>query len=213
MYEIAEHSTYDGLWLGELVRNRKGKPSVRIGDERITSSEEAMARICTVFCFLVFAISASAAELPARKAGLWEITSSASGRAMKMQHCIDGSTDQAMQGHGGAAAASDCSKRDVQKSRSTMTVDSVCTVAGKAVTSHIVVNGSFDSEYTMAITSQGGGVPGGQSGVTLTARWLGPCAADQKPGDMIMPNGTKMNILNMPKGRGQPGTAGAPANR
>jgi hypothetical protein len=47
----------------------------------------------------------------------------------------------------------------------------------------------------------------------LTARWLGPCAADQKPGDMIMPNGTKMNILNMPKARGQPGTAGAPANR
>ena len=28
-----------------------------------------------------------------------------------------------------------------------MTVNSVCTVAGKAVTSHIVVNGSFDSEY------------------------------------------------------------------
>ena len=172
-----------------------------------------MARICTVFCFLVFATSASAAELPARKAGLWEITSSASGRSMKMQHCIDASTDQAMQGHGGAAAASDCSKRDVQKSGSTMTVDSVCTVAGKAVTSHIVVNGSFDSEYTVNITSQGAGGPGGQSGVTLKARWLGPCAADQKPGDMIMPNGTKINILNMPKGRGQPGTAGAPANR
>lgn len=171
-----------------------------------------MARICTVFFFLVFATSASAAELPARKAGLWEITSSASGRSMKMQQCIDASTDQAMQGHGGAAAASDCSKRDVQKSGSTMTVDSVCTVAGKAVTSHIVVNGSFDSEYTMNITSQGA-ARGGQSGVTLTARWLGPCAADQKPGDMIMPNGTKMNILNMPKGRGQPGTAGAPANR
>lgn len=69
-----------------------------------------------------------------------------------------------MQGHGGAAAGNDCSKRDVQKSGSTMTVDSVCTVAGKAVTSHIVVNGSFDSEYTMNITSQGAGGPGGQSG-------------------------------------------------
>jgi len=57
------------------------------------------------------------------------------------------------------------------------------------------------------------GDPGGQSGVALKARWLGPCAADQKPGDMIMPNGTKMNILNMPKARGQPGTAGAPPNR
>ena len=212
MYEFAEYSNYDGLWLAELVRNRKVKPFVRIGDERITSSEEVMARICTVFFFLVFAASASAAELPARKAGLWEITSSASGRSMKMQQCIDASTDQAMQGHGGAAAGNDCSKRDVQKSGSTMTVDSVCTVAGKAVTSHIVVNGSFDSEYTMNITSQGA-ARGGQSGVTLTARWLGPCAADQKPGDMIMPNGTKMNILNMPKARGQPGTAGAPANR
>jgi hypothetical protein len=144
---------------------------------------------------------------------LWEITSSASGRSMKMQQCIDASTDQAMQGDGGAAAGNDCSKRDVQKSGSTMTVDSVCTVAGKAVTSHIVVNGSFDSEYTMNITSQGAGGPGGQSGVALKARWLGPCAADQKPGDMIMPNGTKMNILNMPKARGQPGTAGAPPNR
>jgi hypothetical protein len=212
MYEFAEYSNYDGLWLAELVRNRKVKPFVRIGDERITSSEEVMARVCAVLFFLVFATSASAAELPARKAGLWEITSSASGRSMKMQQCIDASTDQAMQGHGGAAAGNDCSKRDVQKSGSTMTVDSVCTVAGKAVTSHIVVNGSFDSEYTMNITSQGA-ARGGQSGVTLTARWLRPCAADQKPGDMIMPNGTKMNILNMPKARGQPGTAGAPADR
>ena len=212
MYEFAEYSNYDGLWLAELVRNRKVKPFLRNGDERSTSSEEVMARICTVFFFLVFATAASAAELPVRKAGLWEITSSASGRSMKMQQCIDASTDQAMQGHGGAAAGNDCSKRDVQKSGSTMTVDFVCTVAGKAVTSHIVVNGSFDSEYTMNITSQGA-ARGGHSGVTLTARWLGPCAADQKPGDMIMPNGTKMNILNMPKARGQPGTAGAPADR
>jgi Protein of unknown function (DUF3617) len=123
---------------------------------------------------------------------------------------IDASTDQALQSRGGAAGGNDCSKRDVQRSGSTMAVDSVCTVAGKAVTSHIVINGSFDSEYTMNITSQSAGVPGGQSVVTLKAKWLGPCAADQKPGDMIMPNGMKMNILNMPKGRGQPGTASAP---
>jgi hypothetical protein len=169
-----------------------------------------MARIYTAFFVVIFATSASAAELPARKAGLWEIASSASGRSMKMQQCIDASTDQALQSRGGAAGGNDCSKRDVQRSGSTMAVDSVCTVAGKAVTSHIVINGSFDSEYTMNITSQSAGVPGGQSVVTLKAKWLGPCAADQKPGDMIMPNGMKMNILNMPKGRGQSGTASAP---
>ena len=53
-------------------------------------------------------------------------------------------------------------------------------------------------------------MPGGQSVVTLKAKWLGPRAADQKPGDVIMPNGMKMNILNMPKGGGQPGTASTP---
>ena len=32
----------------------------------------------------------------------------------------------------------------------------------------------------------------------MNAKWLGPCAADQKPGDMIMPNGMKLNIQNLP---------------
>ena len=87
------------------------------------------------------------------------------------------------------------------------------TVAGKTVTSHTAINGSFDSEYTMNITSQKADAPGGQSTIMMTAKWLGPCAADQQPGDMIMPNGMKMNILNLPKGRGQPGTAVAPDRR
>src|SRR5438270_4381612 len=102
-----------------------------------------MARICAVLIIVFFATSALAAELPARKAGLWEITSNVGGRSMQMQQCTDASTDQALQSRGGAAGGSDCSKRDVQRSGTTMTVDSVCTVAGKAVTSHMVINGSF----------------------------------------------------------------------
>ena len=61
-----------------------------------------------------------------------------------------------------------------------------------------VITGSLDSAYTMTVTSQGGLMPGGTK-ITVTARWLGPCAADQKPGDMIMGNGFKMNILEMQK--------------
>jgi hypothetical protein len=40
--------------------------------------------------------------------------------------------------------------------------------------------------------------------MTMSAKWLGPCAADQRPGDMIMPNGMKINILDLQK-RGVPG--------
>jgi hypothetical protein len=94
----------------------------------------------------------------------------------------------------------------VQKSATGMTVDSVCTIAGKTMTSHIVVNGSFDSNYAMTITSEGGALPAART-ITLEAKWLGPSGADQKPGDTIMSNGVKMNIVDMQKAMRAPAAA------
>jgi hypothetical protein len=174
---------------------------------------QAMRRIgAALFLLVIGAVPAVAAELPNRKAGLWEITTDAGKQAMKIQQCIDAATDHAMQARGGAAPQGDCSKRDVQKSGNTTTIDSVCTFGGKTRTSHVVITGSFDSEYSMTVTGQTEGQPAGRT-VTLSAKWLGPCAADQRPGDMIMPNGMKMNIQNMQnmqKGMMPPGGAGAP---
>ena len=150
-------------------------------------------------CFLLSSacVPASASDYPTRKAGLWEITTNVASHSIKMQQCIDAKTDQAMQAHAGTAPQGDCSKHEVQKSGATMTIDSVCTFGGKTRTSHIVVTGSFDSEYTLTMTSQAEGTPAATV-VTLNAKWLGPCASDQKPGDMIMPNGMKLNIQNLP---------------
>jgi len=122
-----------------------------------------------------------------------------------MRQCIDAATDQMMQSSAGPYAQRACSKRDVQRSAGSLTIDSVCTVAGKTVTSHAVVTGSFDSAYTMTLTSQSEGVPGGSHTTTIAAKWLGPCAADQKPGDMIMANGMKVNVLDVQKLGTQPG--------
>jgi hypothetical protein len=149
-----------------------------------------------------------AAELPPRKAGLWEMkTTVASGRTISMQQCVDAKTDEVMQATSAANAQRDCSKRDVQKSGNTITIDSVCTMAGKPRTAHTVITGSFDSGYTMAITSQTDGAP---RTINIEAKWLGPCAADQKPGDTIMPNGAKMNVLDMKKDAPPSATPGAP---
>src|SRR5262249_20051242 len=38
----------------------------------------------------------------------------------------------------------------------------------------------------------------GTSNMTIEAKWLGACQADQKPGDMILANGRKLNINDMP---------------
>jgi hypothetical protein len=147
---------------------------------------------------------AAAAELPARKAGLWEIKTTTNGRTISVQQCVDAATDQAMQANAGPVSQRSCSKRDIQKSGDTTTVDSTCTIAGKTSTHHTVITGSFESGYTMTMTTQGDGIPVART-TAMTAKWTGPCAADQKPGDMIMPNGTKINLADMQKRVGQPG--------
>jgi hypothetical protein len=157
---------------------------------------------------VIGAMPALAAELPSRKAGLWELKMNFENRnapGQVIQQCIDAATDQMMQSGVGSNAQAACSKRDVQRSGSTITIDSTCTVGGKTANSHSVISGSFDSAYTMTVTSDSAGIPGGKMSMTMAAKWLGPCTSDQKPGDMIMGNGTKINIQDMNKRGAQPG--------
>src|ERR1700755_1421773 len=100
---------------------------------------------------LLAVMPALAAELPSRKPGLWEIKMNFENRdipGQTMQQCIDAATDQMMQSNMGRDEGA-CSKRDVQRSATGITMDSTCTVGGKTVTSHAVITGSFDSAYTM----------------------------------------------------------------
>jgi hypothetical protein len=151
---------------------------------------------------------AAAADMPARKPGLWEMKMSFEGRAaalQSIQQCIDAATDQIMQSSASNIGSQNCSKRDVVKSGDTTTIDSVCSVAGRNATSHAVVTGSFDSAYTMTVASKSDVGPG--INMTVAAKWLGPCLADQKPGDLILPGGIKMNLRDMANRIGVPGGA------
>jgi hypothetical protein len=156
---------------------------------------------------IVCATPAAALDLPARKPGLWEIKTTFEGRnlpAQTSQHCIDAETDKLMNAVGGDMRKEACSKQEVQKVGSTIVVDSVCKFGPITSTSHGVVSGDFNSAYTVKVTSKREGGPnipgmpaGGTSNMTINAKWLGACAADQKPGDIIMAGGRKMNIRDM----------------
>ena len=162
-----------------------------------------------LFILVLGVTSAMAAELPSRKAGLWDLsTKLPDGRSVSVQQCVDAKTDAALQSMSGAMTQRACSKRDVQRSGDTITIDLVCTIAGRTRTAHVVITGSFDSGYTMVLASNGPGTPARTT--TMTAKWLGPCAAGQKPGDMIMANGMKMNLLDMQKGLSRPGAPMGP---
>ena len=164
-------------------------------------------RLPLLLAAVLAATPALALDMPPRKAGLWELKMSMEGRSMPMQtfqHCIDAATDKAMNDVGGGMREQ-CAKQDMQRSGNTITVDSVCNIGGATTTSRAVVTGDFNSAYTVKVSSKrdgGPAIPGlpAETNMTIEARWTGPCKADQKPGDVVMANGMKMNVIEMRKG-------------
>ncbi len=166
-----------------------------------------MRRLLLLAAASILATPAAALDLPARKPGLWEIKMTMEDRNLPpqtSQHCIDAETDKLMNSLGGDMRKDACSKQDVKKVGATIVVDSVCTFGPMTSTSHAVVTGDFNSAYTVTVASKRAGgpnIPGmpadGASNMTIEAKWLGACAADQKPGDMIMAGGRKVNIRDM----------------
>jgi len=166
-------------------------------------------RVLMLAGLLAAAVPASATDMPARKPGLWEIRTEFAGHnlpARTIRECIDAATDKVMNANFGGGAGQTCSKRDIEQSGATMTIDSVCAINGATIVSHAVVSGSFDSAYTVDVASkrEGAAASGmrvyGESHIKIAAKWLGPCTGGQRPGDMIMENGMTMNILDLKKG-------------
>jgi hypothetical protein len=158
------------------------------------------------FAMLMFisAASALAADLPARKPGLWQLKLALEEFAtlppQLAEHCIDAATDKLMDVTGSNMQQAACSKPDVQKVGSTFVVDSVCKMGSFAMNSHAVISGDLNSAYTVKVTSKQVGEPvagiPASSSMTIEAKWVGACKADQKPGDMIMA-GRKVNVRDM----------------
>ena len=167
----------------------------------------------SVFSALVvltqFAVpKAGAVEAPVRKAGLWEMKMVRTGSPMPemtMQHCTDEATDKAMSTGFAPASTETCTKHELQKTATGYVSDSVCSIAGTSITAHADITGDFNSAYTVKSTSHTEGGPAAaphDATTTIEAKWLGACKADQKPGDIVMPGGFKMNVKDMQKLKG-----------
>lgn len=149
------------------------------------------------------AAPASALDLPPRKPGLWDIRMVMEGRslpAMNAQHCLDAETDKLLGIMGNESMRGACSKNELQKVGDTYVIDAVCKFGPANMTTKSIVTGSFDSAYTVKTTSVSDGGPApGKSEMTIEARWAGACQAGQKPGDIMMGDGIKMNVRDLQK--------------
>jgi hypothetical protein len=151
------------------------------------------------FGALALAGAAGADELPLRKPGLWEMKVVKVGSnlpSITMQHCTDATVDKDMADSVSPMVKRVCSKRDVQKTATGYATDSVCTIAGTSVTSHSDIVGDFNSAYRVIIQAHLDKGPDQVRDTTtqIDAKWLGECKPDQKPGDVVMPGGIKINV-------------------
>jgi hypothetical protein len=165
--------------------------------------------VCLGICLvtLLAAPEARAADLPLRKAGLWEMKVVRTGSPMPemtMQHCTDETTDKQMSTAFSPMSKEICSKNDIQQTATGYATDSVCSVAGASMTSHSDITGDFNSAYTVKTTTHSDRGPAGLHDTTIAieAKWLGACKPDQKPGDIVMPGGFKLNIKDAEKLKG-----------
>jgi uncharacterized protein DUF3617 len=157
-----------------------------------------------VLATLGVCIQAQAFDFPKRKSGLWEIETSSGahpGAAQKAQMCIDQKTDDALNQMGTGMSEDMCSKSNIRREGSAIVTDSVCKFGTTTATTHSVVTGQFDSAYKVETQSTYDPPMAGmkEGSAVIHARWVGPCKPDQKPGDMILPSGVKVNVNDRPK--------------
>ena len=93
---------------------------------------------------------------------------------------------------------------DIKTTGNRVTIHTVCKMDDSTATTDGAFEGSFDSAYTGSTTTRFSPPFRGmsESKMRQKARWLGPCKAGQKPGDVIVPGigGINLNqLMNDPK--------------
>lgn len=171
-----------------------------------------MRRCLPLFALGLSSLPVMAAEMPPRKPGLWEMRMSVDGVKMPpqlAQHCIDAETDKLMSDMGNGMQKEMCEKHEMSKNGDTLVVDSVCNIGGVNTTTRAEISGDFNSAYTVKVRSKREDSPAAKKmpgppemNMTIAAKWAGDCKKGQKPGDMIMPGGVKINVHEMQKMQG-----------
>ena len=197
VYSRAEHE------VSQYPLHRAPRSAVKgiapgVGGALRMRSQMRVSAVLASCCFTCIAASAWANDMPARKPGLWEVsmhmdTANAPTEVTKL--CLDAATDAAMQGL--ASTSSSCSKKEMRRDGDVVTSNSVCKFGGTEMTSQAVATFSGDTAYHVEIKTQYKPpmMGRGESTMTQDAKWVGACPADMRPGDVIAPNGMRMNMM------------------
>jgi len=129
------------------------------------------------------------AQMPQRKAGLWEQTVHNGQMNQTTRICLDAATEAKLGIEGTPKGPNPCTQSAVTRTPGGWEFSSSCDMGemGK-MTTHGVASGDFGSSYQVDVdsTTTGAQAPemNGRHRFSIAAKWLGPCPAGMAGGDM-----------------------------
>jgi len=152
----------------------------------------------------VFAGAAHAqAGAPPRKPGLWEMRIQAEGRRAGQEQvihqCVDAASDSMLRDGGRRTEEERCTRYEPRRVGANTVVDAVCKVGRSTATIRTEISGDPSSDFRAETrTTYNPPLRGRAQGhAVMHARWTGPCAPGQKPGEIVLPGGNTLQ----PRGR------------
>ncbi|HEX6859850.1 MAG TPA: DUF3617 family protein [Caulobacteraceae bacterium] len=145
---------------------------------------------------------------PARKPGMWRqvTTVEGLGAAPPMDMCLDKATDNKLAWWAQQGVRGGCARNDIkQNADGSWTFASVCEAPGgiKTITEG-TATGDFQSSYKVSAVSTTTGAPNlemnGKRNVTIESTWVGECTGDMRPGDIRLPDGNLLNVVELSGG-------------
>ncbi len=151
------------------------------------------------------------APIPARKDGLWEVTVRSDDLVLKragrpslqpatVRQCTSADAESIML-LSIVPGQEDCHERQVRQRRGKgasagYDIRTVCYVHDNRVNTQMELQGDLQSTYHGTFSTTFPQTPLNNTGrVVFEGRWLGACQAGQRPGDMLLPNGVTVNVL------------------
>ncbi|CAG1010489.1 hypothetical protein BURK2_04045 [Burkholderiales bacterium] len=150
--------------------------------------------------FIAAPALAQSLDLPARKDGLWQMSTASAGSPPSISTmCIDKTFGKEMMQMGSGMQKEMCSKHDLKREGNKVHMHSVCKFGETLATTQGTAVFSGDTGYRMDMhTLYNPPVMGmKEAKTTIEAKWLGPCKPGQKPGDVTMANGMTINMRGM----------------
>lgn len=148
--------------------------------------------------------AAAPVSMPARTPGLWEQKVSSRGMTQVSRICLDKAVEQRFTVWGQHAGQGACSRTKLApRVGGGWEFASSCDMGENGRTeTRGQVTGDFAKAYKVSAESTIAGARApqmnGTHAMTLEASWQGPCPAGMAPGDMLLPGGLKINMMQIP---------------